>query len=312
VTAVVWTAFGVAIGAFVLHAALALRRPIDRTYLSFAWIMASVAVFLWMQWLLYSSTSAEAVVRIKQCQVTVLNVSLAGMFVFVPAYTRLRVPRPMVSVYWTILAIVFVANLVAPYGLWFSGPPQLQAATFRGESYTTVLAPPMRELQLAYASFMISCVVVAFGFAVGMFRRGDRQRAVAFALALFVVLGHSLADVIRDNVGGTWPYVAEFGVVGWGVIMSMQLAHDFRAQTRTLGTAIAKVEDQAMRLRAMLDAVHALEQNMHVPLYTLEAGVLDLARGTTADDPQLRRLERAVLRLREVARSMPDISELRR
>jgi hypothetical protein len=50
---------------------------------------------------------------------------------------------------------------------------------------------------------------------------------------------------------------------------------------------------------------------MHVPLYTLETGVVDLARTGAPDDAQLRLLERAVTRLREFASSMPDLSALR-
>jgi hypothetical protein len=310
-TPVLWTAFGMALGAVVLHTALGLRRPIARTYLSFACVMAAVSVFLYLQWEVYAATTIDTVVHAKQHQVTVLQVSLAGMFVFVPAYTRLRVPPAMRVAYWSILAVLVVANYVTPYGLWFSGPPQLVLSTFRGEPYTNVIAPPMGALQLAFASFVISCVIVAIGFAVAMFQRGDRQRAGTFAIALVVVLFHGIADVIRDNVGGSWPYVAEFGVVTFGLIMSVQLARDFRAQTRSLGEAIAQVEDQARRFDEMLDALHLLEQNMHVPLYTLETGVVDLARTGAPDDAQLRLLERAVTRLREFASSMPDLSALR-
>jgi hypothetical protein len=310
-TSVLWTAIGMSLGAVVLHVALGLRRPISRTYLSFACVMSAVVVFLYLQWTLYGATTVEVAVDAKRHQVTVMELSLAAMFVFVPAYTRIRVPRPMVVVYWSVLAVLFVANFLTPDGLWFSGAPQLVPSTFRGESYTNVIAPPMGAPQLAFASFAISCVFVGLGFAVAMFRRGDRQRAVTFAIALVVVLGHAIVDLIRDNVGGSWPYVVEFGVVTFGLIMSVQLAHDFRAQTRSLGQAIAQVEKQARLLGRMLDALHILEQNMDVPLYTLETGVVDLARTTTTEDAQLRRLERAVTRLRAFSRAMPDISALR-
>jgi hypothetical protein len=310
-TAVLWTAIGMSVGAVVLHTALGIRRPIDRTHLSFACIMAAVAAFLYLQWELYAATTVRDAVNIKHRQVTILNLSLAGMFVFLPAYTRVHVPRPMMATYWTILVALFLANFYAPYGLWFSGEPQLVSSRFLGEPYTTVIAPPMGLPQLAFASFVISSIVVALGFAAAMFYRGDRQRAVTFAIALVLVLGHGLTDVVRDNVGGSWPYIAEFGVVTWGLIMSVQLAHEFRKQTRTLATAIAQVEDQATRLNAMLDALDALEQNMSVPLGRLETGIPGLARDTAADESQLRRLERAVTRLREFARTMPDLSALR-
>jgi hypothetical protein len=164
----------------------------------------------------------------------------------------------------------------------------------------------MGALQFAYTCFFTTFLFVAIGLGVQLFRRGERQRGLTFSIAVVLVLVHGITDVIRDNVGGSWPYVAEYGVVTWGLIMSVQLARDFRARTQSLAQAIAHVETQSQRLSAMLDALQALERNMQVPLDTLERGVDRLAR-TTTEDAHLHRIERAVARLRELARSMPDI-----
>jgi chromosome segregation ATPase len=129
---------------------------------------------------------------------------------------------------------------------------------------------------------------------------------VTFAIALLGVFGFALMDIIRDNVGGSWPYMAEYGIVGWALIMSVQLAHDVRDNTHTLGKAIDQVETQARQLTAMLEALRALEQEMQRPLETLESGVVGLARESTAVDSQLRRVERAVTRVKDLARSMPE------
>lgn len=64
-------------------------------------------------------------------------------------------------------------------------------------------------------------------------------------------------------------------------------------------------------MNPITEALHALEQNMHVPLEVLESGVAGLAHGTQIEDLQLRRVERTVARLREFARSMPDLSRQR-
>jgi hypothetical protein len=306
VTPVLWSAIGMAIGAVVLHTALGLQRPLDRTYLSFACSMLLVAVFLYLQWELYRATSSVAAVAIKKHQVTVVAVCLACLFVFVPAYSRVRLPRLVTAAFWCGLAITLVANAVLPYGLWFSGEPRLVPSTFLGESYTTVITPPMDAPQVAFAIFSTSYVIVSLVCAGTMYRRGERQRAVTFGIALTVVLGHALVDIIRDNVGGSWPYVAEYGIVSWALIVSVQLARDFRDSTRRLGNAIDHVDTQAHQLTAMLDALCALEHDMQRPLHTLGSGVVELARATTAVDPQLRRVERAVTRLEELARSMPE------
>jgi hypothetical protein len=306
VTPVLWSAIGMAIGAVVLHTALGLRRPIARTYLSFACIMMLVAVFLYLQWDLYRATSSAVAVGIKKHQVTVVTLFFACMSVFVPAYSRVRLPWLVTAAFWCGLAIVLVANAWLPYGLWLSGEPTLVPATFLGEPYTTVITPRMGGPQLAFAIFVTCYLIVALVCAGTMYRRGDRQRAVTFAIALTLMFVYGLVDIIRDNVGGSWPYVVEYGIVSWALIMSVQLARDFRDNTRALGTAIDHVDTQAHQLTAMLEALRALEHDMERPLGALEGGVVRLAHGTTAVDPQLRRVERAVTRLEEVARSMAE------
>jgi hypothetical protein len=294
-----------ALGSLVLHTALGLRRPFDRTYLAFACIMACVAVFLYLQAQLYAVTTADVAVEVKRHQVTVVNVFFACMLVFVPAYSRVQLPRAIAAALWIGIAIVFVANLLTPYGLWFGGEPQLVPSTFHAEAYTSSVAPPMGALQIAYAGFVTIFLLVALSCAVRAFRGGRRQRGLALAIALALVLVHGSVDIIRDNIGASWPYVAEYGVVSWGLIMSMQLAHEFRTQTQQLARAISLVEAQSIRLTAILEALQSLEQNMHTPLDKLEAGVARLGDGTP--DAQLVRIERAVTRLRVFARSMPNI-----
>jgi hypothetical protein len=302
-----WCAIGMAIGAVVLHTALGLQRPFGRTYLSFACIMALVAVFLYLQWELYRATSSAAAVDVKRYQVSVVNLFIACMFVFVPAYSGVKLPRVVNGALWGGLAIAFIANAWLSSGLWFSGEPRLVPSTFRGEPYTTVISPPMAWPQLAYAFFVTSYQILALVCAAKMFRRGERERAVTFAIALTLVIVYALIDIVRDNVGGSWPYVVEYGVVSWALIVSVQLARDFRSNTQTLSKAIDYVHTQSRQLTGMLDSLRALEDQMKRPLDTLESGMVGLARGTTAVDPQLRRMERTVTRLREVARAMPEI-----
>jgi hypothetical protein len=124
---------------------------------------------------------------------------------------------------------------------------------------------------------------------------------------LTLIIVYAALDIIRDNVGGTWPYLVEYGVVSWALIVSVQLARDFRTTIRTLGKAIVYVDMQARQLTEMLNSLHILEHSMKMPLETLEAGIAGLARTTTEVDPQLRRVERATIRLKELTRSMPEI-----
>jgi hypothetical protein len=243
-TAPLWVAIGITIGAAVLHATLGMRRPVDRAYLFFACVMGFLAVYFYVGLDLYHATTADAAVVAVRRQVLAVLGCHACLLLFVPAYTSVRIPRPVMAAYWGGLAILFVANLWAPYGLWFSGPPELLRSAFRGEPYNNIVAPPMSLLQHAYALYFTSYLVVALVCAVTVIRRGARQRGVALAAALALILVSNLVDIIRDTVGGSWPYVAELGFVAWALIMSVQLAHDFRAEAEALGTAITHVEAQ--------------------------------------------------------------------
>jgi hypothetical protein len=211
------------------------------------------------------------------------------------------------AAFWGGLAVGFVANVSLPYGLWFSAEPTLIPSTFLGEPYNIVVARPMAAPQFAFALFVMSYMIIALVCAAKMYRRGRRERGVTFGIALTLVIVFAAFDVIRDNVGGTWPYMVEYGIVSWSLIVSVQLARDFRDTTRTLGKAIAYVDVQARQLTEMLNSLHVLEHNMRIPLETLESGVVGLSYSAAAVDPQLRRVERATTRLKELARSMPEI-----
>jgi hypothetical protein len=302
-----WSAIGMAVGAFILNTALGLHRPVNRTYLSFACMMVLVAVFLYLQWKVYRATSPVEAVGFRQHQVMIIDLFYGCMFVFVPAYTQVRLPRVLNAAFWAALVIVFVANYWLPYGLWFSAEPTLIPSMFLGEPYNVVVTPPMEAPQLSFAFFATSYIVVALSCAAKMYRRGQRERAVSFAIGLTLIIVYAALDIIRDNVGGTWPYLVEYGVVSWALIVSVQLARDFRTTIRTLGKAIVYVDMQARQLTEMLNSLHILEHSMKMPLETLEAGIAGLARTTTEVDPQLRRVERATIRLKELTRSMPEI-----
>lgn len=301
-------ALGMSLGAAVLHAALGLRRPLRRTYLTFACMMALLAVFLYLQSAFYKVTEPQAAIELTRRQFAVVHGFVGCMLVFIPAYTNLRLPRVVMTGYWAVLVALFVANLVSPYGVWYAEPPELVHTELLGRPYNAPVAQAMGLVQFTHAALLVSVLALAGWCAVQVIRRGERQRGIALAVGAGVIFVSTVVDYVRDVLGGSWPYMSEFGVVAWALVMSVQLAHDFRIKAQALARAIADVELQATHLTSMLDALHALEQNMDAPLQTLEAGVAALGDGSGANDVDLQRLERAVARLREFSRSMPGLS----
>src|SRR5262249_45263072 len=152
--------------------------------LSFACIMTSLAVFLYFELDLYRATTSEAAVVAVRRTIAISHVIIACCLVFIPAYTKVRFPSGLRGVYWGGLAILFVINLMAPYGLWFSGPPQLVHAMVHGEPYNTVIPPPMGFPQYVDTAYYMSLLAVALGCAIKQVRRGERERGWTLMIAL--------------------------------------------------------------------------------------------------------------------------------
>lgn len=308
-TPLLWAAFGMTIGAAVLHVALGLARPLDRAYLSFAGIMALLAAYIYFEWELYHATTSEQAVESMRREVIAAHGFLAGILVFVPAYTRTQIPRWLMAAYWGGLALLFVANLVAPYGVWFSAEPELVPSTFRGEPYSVVVAPPLTGLQYVHTLYVMSLFVLTFACAVDVIRRGERQRGATLAVGLVVVVAQHVADVVRDAVAGSWPYLAEFGLVTWGLIMSIQLAIDFRVNQVRLRATLDRVEQHAAELARMVDASLFVRDKLNTPLQTLELGLAMCTASGIEEEETLAQLRHEVMELSKRSRGVELASD---
>lgn len=297
-----WTAVGFSIGAAILFASLAIRRPVDVAYLMFASMMLCLAAFLYFNIALYrSATVADAVESVRR-QVVAAHVFCACTLVFIPAYTGIRFPRAFFAFFVALLAF-FVANLAAPYGLWFSGRPVLVGVDVFGGQYVTTVAPPMSALKYAYLLFLITVLGAALLLTVMLYRRGETQRAITLAIALVVIVISSAVNILSDVLGASWLYIGALGFVAWGLIMSFQLARDFRRNTTTLSFTIRRARALTDQMASIVGALRTLEGSMLDTVTTLEAGISALKEENYAS-PDLARLQRAVLRLREVSVAM--------
>jgi hypothetical protein len=310
--AVLWAVFGVTTGAAVLYAALGLARPIDRTFLSFACIMAMLAVFVACEAQLYGSKTSEEAAETVRHQVTAGHGLLAAVLVFVPSYTRVRLPRWLLAAYAVGLVALFITNLAVPFGIWFSGPPRLVPSTIGGEPYIAVVAPSLTTLQLVHTGYVLSVYAMMFGCAGALIRRGERQRGGMLALALTLAIVPHVIDVIRDATGRTWPDVAELGLVMWGLIMSVQLGIDYRRSEQRLQATLETVEQRAVELASMVEATLRVRDKLNTPLQTLELGLTSRQVDRPHELPALVSLRAAVTQLTLLGRMVEITTERHR
>jgi hypothetical protein len=304
VNAVLWAVFGMTTGAAVLSAALGLTRPLQRTYLSFAWIMAMLAAFVFCEPELHASTTSDAAIETVRGQVSAGHGLLAGVLVFVPSYTRVRIPRWLLAAYWVGLAALFVTNIVAPLGIWFSVPPDLIRSTFGGEPYTAVVARSLSTLQYAHTLYVLAVFVLMFACAAKLIRRGDRRRGAMLALAFTLAFMAHVIDVIRDATGALWPDVAELGLATWGILMSVQLAIDYRVSEQRLYATLTSVERHAAELARLVEATLRVRDRLNTPLQTLELGLASRTAEKPEDEQTLADLRGAVIQLTVLGRAI--------
>jgi len=303
-TAALWAAFGMTIGAAVLHAALGLPRPRDRTHLSFACIMVMLAAYVLFDGKLYRSTTSEAAVETVRNHVIAGHGLIAFVLVFVPAYTHIRIPRWLAVAYGVGLSALFIINIVAPLGIWYSAEPHLVVSTSGGVTSTAVVAPPPSVLQYVHALYVLAVFALTFSCALMQVRRGERRRGSMLAIALVVAILLHVVDVIRDAVGGAWPYIDEFGLVTWGLIMSVQLAIDYRIATQRLRATLTTSEQRAAELARTAEAALHVRDKLNTPLQTLELSLAVRTPRTSEDEQTLVELRRAVIQLSELSRTV--------
>jgi hypothetical protein len=300
----VWAAFGMAVGAAVLHLALGLRRPSDRTYLTFALLMIFLGAYLYYDVAYYHANTVEEGVEVGRRQLAAAHGFFACLLWFVPAYTAVRVPRWAAATAWLGLAALFVANLVMPYGIWFSGRPELVRATFAGQPYNSLVGPPLAWPQYLHAVYVLALFGLTLLFALSIARRGQPHRGRALALSFAVLVAAHVVDLVREERNATWPWVSEFGVAAWGLIMSVQLALEYKRMERLLAATLVEVEQRTAELAKLVDAALHVRDRLNSPLQTLELGLALREPRTPAETPMLENLRAAVVELAELGRAV--------
>lgn len=157
--------------------------------------------------------------------------------------------------------------------------------------------------------FVVFVFVLTFLCAVPMIRRGERREGVILGAALVIVVLQHLVDVVRDTVGGSWPYVLEFGLATWGVIMSIELAIDFGIRRSRLSEALANIERGAGDLARSIETSLHVRDQLNTPLQTLELGLqMWTARGAESEQT-LADMARWVAELTKLGRAVEKAAD---
>jgi hypothetical protein len=276
---------GMCLSAGVSHLALGVKSPPKAQHIVFALMMAFITPFQLLLESATTATSLEAAIRFTRYAAAMAIGFMVLFGVFICLHTGIRVSR---SVAWTFVLInlAFLAyDLLSPRGLVPADHP-LRAGPGGPASIVRFFGVPhlvWQTLNLATASW---------GAAVGvkLALRGQRRQGMVLAVAALVFAGTVFMDLLRNVLERNWTYVGGYGVAAMAIILSAQLALDFRSNE----VRLAELLGEALRIRDQLNT----------PLQSLSWGLDLAARDASLNKALVARLQRSVARLTNLGRSM--------
>jgi hypothetical protein len=199
----------------------------------------------------------------------------------------LKLPRWLAWTYVAASAGWLVYDLLSPWGLLFAAQP-VKVLIPRGEPDVLFVRTP--AIGLLWQGF--NALTVVWGIVTGwrLARRGRRRAGAALVFGSVCVLTTVCFDILKGLLGEDWPYVGGFGLVVLALVLSAQLAADFRANER--------------RLANMIAAALVLSDRLNTPLQTLEFGLETLSPQSVDERVRVLRLKRAVAKLADVGRHL--------
>jgi hypothetical protein len=287
-------AAGVALSSSVTHCALGIRRPRSVKHLSFAALMLVTFPFQLVSARFYTTRSPVEAMATARAGVA-LAIAIVFLYaLFVKKYAHAKIPGWLEGAYVAACAAWLLYDLLSPWGLLFATKP---AAVIVPRDGATVLFTRTPPIGLAWQAFNALTIVWGIREGVRMARARQRRAGMALVVGSCFVLVTIALDIAKGLFAEDWPYLGGFGIVVLAVVLSAQLAADFRATEQ--------------RLADMVAATLVLSDLLNTPLQTLEFGLETLRSGNADERARVQRLRRAVAKLADVGRHLQARSPLR-
>ena len=276
---------GICLYAFVTHVSVILHRPIDYRRLLFSATCVPVFVFSYFQVRALQAATVDEFVAANRWDIACTCVMLIFLVWFVAAYTDRRPLRFLLGT-TAIYVMLFVANLMMPYGLQFDQVTAL-----------TILELPWGE-----------SIAIAVGRSSTMFLLTVPVLAVTFAFMLLALWSHYRSRRSRSSLAmlGAFGFIAvcaiqgvlvrlsvinfvPLGVIGYlGLIFttSLVLSHEYRVQLERADQEMERLRlqqwhaDRVMRTALLISSLsHEMSQPLTAILSNAQAGLRFLAKG---------------------------------
>lgn len=288
--------FGVALAALVTFTGLSVGRR-DRKHVLFAVMMFVLAAYLMLAQLQYRAPDWETMRPLFRTAWWMVSTYVFLLGWFSCEYAGIRLPR---FVRWGAAAItlVFIVwNAVNPETLYFERAPTVAPKVLWGNQVYMIEGTYGPG---GYAQQTFTTCVFLFGIGAGidLVRRGSLRRGAILSTSNALLLVAAAIDVQREVAGADRPYLSEFAVAVMALLMSLELAIDFRIQERKLDAAVTRLE---RFMTVFLD----VRDRVNTPLQTLMWSFeLLQERKRPASEHEVLRMQRAVEKLVELSEEL--------
>ena len=223
------------------HLLVGWRGPAGRTHLIFAFLCLMVGLFLVAKAGVYRAESPHALVAMRRWEISCGLAFFASLPWFVAEYTGVR-PRGFLAALSGLFVLLFVVNLVLPYGGAFSELPRLEHITLPWGEQVADLR--VHRPSAWYAPTWVGLgVIFLYSFYAGarQYRGGMRRRARTLLLAMGLFAVAVFLNLLVNHDVIRFVHTGEFGFFALVVVMGLGLTLELRESERRLQAVLDNV-----------------------------------------------------------------------
>jgi len=223
------------------HLLVEWRASAGRTHLIFAFLCFMVALYVLAKAGVYRAESAHALVAMRRWEVSCGLVFFSVLPWFISEYTGVR-PRGFLAALSGFFLVVFVANLVLPYGGAFVELPQLERIALPwGEQVVDLRV--YRPSAWYEATWVGLALIFLYSFyaCTRQYRRGMRRRARTLLLAMALFAAFVFINLLINHGVIQFAHTGEFGFLSLIVVMGLGLTIELRESERRLQAVLDNV-----------------------------------------------------------------------
>jgi diguanylate cyclase (GGDEF)-like protein len=237
---------GLCLYAALYHLWMGWRRPPDHVHLLFGLLSLVVTAYVLAKLGSYRADTAQELVAMRRLVVACAAMILGLLPWFAAAYSGEARRAPLIALSLASV-VLFAANQILPYGVFFAEMPELRHITLPwGETVTDLRQHKPNPWFYVALILYFSVFIYALLACVRQFRSGDRQRARSLGLALAVFFAFSLINQAVNFGLIEFIHTAEFGFVALVLLMNWSMSQELRRSAK-------KLEASEHRFRSLVE-----------------------------------------------------------